>query len=79
MNLGGDLGADKTAAASLRAPLAPARPAGEGPTRLSLAARILLWDFERGSPAYDLLIVFLILVLAAVPGAWWADPMTPRP
>ena len=78
MNLEGDLGASKIAA-SLRAPLAPVRPEGESPTRLSLAARILLWDFDRGSLAYDLLIVFLILVLAAVPGAWWADPMTLRP
>jgi hypothetical protein len=45
---------------------------------LSLGARSLLWDFERGSLAYDLLCLFLALVLLLVPAAWWGDPMVPR-
>jgi hypothetical protein len=47
--------------------------------RLSLRARLLLWDFERGSLAYDLLCLLLLLLLLAVPGAWWGDPMIARP
>jgi hypothetical protein len=46
---------------------------------LSLRARILLWDFERGALAYDLLCLFLALVLLAVPASWWSDPMIGRP
>ena len=38
-------------------------------------ARFLLWDYSRGSLAYDLLVALLVLVLLAVPGAWWGDPM----
>jgi hypothetical protein len=81
VNVGGDLGAgSKVAAASLRAPVAAARPEASAAARaLSVKARILLWDFERGSLAYDLLILFLVLLLVAVPASWWADPMIPRP
>jgi hypothetical protein len=80
VNLGGDLGAgSKVAAAPLRAPVAAAPAEASGAARtLSLKARILLWDFERGSLAYDLLILFLVLLLLLVPAIWWADPMTPR-
>jgi hypothetical protein len=46
--------------------------------RFSLRARLLLWDFERGSLAYDLLCLFLALLLLLVPAAWWGDPMIPR-
>jgi hypothetical protein len=46
---------------------------------LSRRARVLLWDFERGSLAYDLLCLFLLLLLLLVPAAWWGDPMAPRP
>ena len=46
---------------------------------LSRAARVLLWDFERGSLAFDILCAFLLLVLLLVPGAWWGDPMVTRP
>lgn len=45
---------------------------------LSLHARVLLWDFERGSFAYDLLCLLLLLLLLLVPAAWWADPMIAR-
>jgi hypothetical protein len=45
---------------------------------LSARARLLLWDFERGSLAYDLLCLFLVLLLLLVPAAWWGDPMVTR-
>ena len=66
----------------------PARAAGvadeppltrtlEGAT-LSPLARLLLWDYPRGSLAYDLMIVALILVLLLFPVDWWNDPMVLR-
>ena len=79
MNLGGDVSAKTAAAGSLGAAEAHAPVSAESTPALSRAARVLLWDFERGSLAYDLLCLFLVLLLAAVPGAWWGDPMIPRP
>lgn len=38
-------------------------------------ARFLLWDYERGSLAYDLLTLLVFVVLFVVPAALWADPM----
>jgi hypothetical protein len=43
--------------------------------RLGPLARFLLWDYSRGSLPYDLLVALLLLLLVAVPGAWWGDPM----
>ncbi len=37
--------------------------------------RLLLWDFERGSLAYDLLCLLLLLVIGLVPAAWLGDPL----
>ena len=42
---------------------------------LSPAARLLLWDFERGSLAYDVLCAILLLFLFLAPAAWLGDPM----
>jgi hypothetical protein len=42
---------------------------------LSRRARLLLWDFSRGSLAYDILCLIILLVLLLVPVAWWRDPM----
>jgi len=44
-------------------------------TPLPPLARFLLWDYSRGSLAYDLLVALLLLLLVAVPGAWWGDPL----
>lgn len=41
--------------------------------------RLLLWDYERGSLPYELLCLFLLLVLLLVPGGWWRDPMVTWP
>ena len=38
-------------------------------------ARFLLWDYSRGSLPYDILVALLVLLLVAVPGGWWGDPM----
>ena len=46
---------------------------------LSRRARLLLWDHERGSLPYDLLCLALLIVVVAVPAAWWGDPMMARP
>jgi len=40
---------------------------------------MLLWDYPRGSLAYDALCLFLLLLLLLVPGGWWADPMAVWP
>jgi hypothetical protein len=41
----------------------------------SRLARVLLWDFERASLAYDLLWAVIVLFLALVPPAWIGDPL----
>lgn len=45
---------------------------------LSRRARLLLWDYDRGSLPYDLLCLLLLLLLVAVPGSFWGDPLYPR-
>jgi hypothetical protein len=82
VNLGGGLGTGREAAAGPLRPadvLPAARAGAAAPeANLSPAARVLLWDFDRGSLAYDLLCLFLVLLLLAVPALWWGDPMVPR-
>jgi hypothetical protein len=46
---------------------------------LSPRARRLLWDYARGSLAYDLLCLLLFSAVFAVPPSWWGDPMWVRP
>ncbi|MCM2254838.1 MAG: hypothetical protein NDJ94_04120 [Vicinamibacteria bacterium] len=42
---------------------------------LSARARLLLWDYDRGTLAYDLLCIALFLVLTLTPAGMWGDPM----
>ncbi len=42
---------------------------------LSARARFLLWDYDRGSFAYDVLCVIVFGLLLAIPAAWWGDPL----
>ena len=42
---------------------------------LASPARLLLWDYERGSLAYDLLCLVMLLVLLLVPPGFWGDPL----
>jgi hypothetical protein len=44
-------------------------------SKLSPAVRLLLWDHDRGSPAYDVAFVVVVLLLLLVPGAFWGDPL----
>jgi hypothetical protein len=39
-------------------------------------ARVLLWDFERGSLPYDLVCLLLLLLLLVVQPGWLRDPMS---
>lgn len=42
------------------------------------AVRLLLWDYGRGSLAYDVAFVIVILLLLLVPGSFWGDPLWRR-
>ena len=46
---------------------------------LSRSARLLLWDYARGSLPYDLLCVLLLLIMVLIPPALLGDPMVVRP
>ena len=46
---------------------------------LSRPARLLLWDYARGSLPYDVLCVLLVLLMALLPPALLGDPMAARP
>jgi hypothetical protein len=37
--------------------------------------RLLFWDFDRGTLAYDALWLLILLFLALTPPAWLADPL----
>ena len=42
-------------------------------------ARLLLWDYERGGTAYDLLCLAMLVVVFLVPEAVWNDPLRMGP
>ena len=46
---------------------------------MSALRRVLLWDYERGSFAYDLVCLLVLLFIALAPGSWVGDPMAVRP
>jgi hypothetical protein len=37
--------------------------------------RLLLWDYARGSLAYDLAFLLVVLLVLLVPGGFWGDPL----
>ena len=45
---------------------------------LSRGARLLLWDYARGSLPYDVLCLLLVILMAAVPPGLLGDPMVTR-
>ena len=47
----------------------------ESRVRRSEAVRLLLWDYARGSLAYDLAFVAVVLLVLFVPGGFWGDPL----
>ena len=48
---------------------------GEGRVKRSALVRALLWDYARGSLAYDLAFLVVILLVLLVPGSFWGDPL----
>jgi hypothetical protein len=50
----------------------------ESRARRSAVVRLLLWDFARGSLAYDLAFLVVILLVLLVPGGFWDDPLWRR-
>jgi len=54
--------------------------AGVG-ARVKLAgwARLLLWDFERGSLPWDIVCLLMALFMLLVQPAWLGDPMARLP
>jgi hypothetical protein len=46
---------------------------------LSPRARPLLWDYERGALPYGVLCLVLLIIVLAVPPAWWGDPTIAHP
>ena len=46
---------------------------------LSPRARLLLWDYTRGSLPYDVLCLLLLLMMMLIPPVWLRDPMVARP
>ncbi len=50
----------------------------EGSLRLGPWVTLLLWDYPRGSLAYDLALLVVALVVLLVPGAFWGDPLGVR-
>ncbi len=46
---------------------------------LSWTARLLLWDYARGSMPYDILCVILVVLMALLPPAILGDPMRMGP
>jgi len=53
---------------------APAEPRA---STLRPLARLLLWDYDRTSLAYEAALVLVILILLLVPGSFWGDPLWP--
>jgi hypothetical protein len=47
----------------------------ESQGRRSATVRLLLWDYARGSLAYDLAFVVVVLLILLVPGGFWGDPL----
>jgi hypothetical protein len=46
--------------------------------RRGVLVRLLLWDYGRGSLAYDLAFVAVVLLVLLVPGGFWGDPLWPK-
>jgi len=48
------------------------------PPQLRGLLRFVLWDYERGSLAYDLMWLAILAFVLLVPGHWLADPLVAR-
>ncbi len=72
--------AGEVVSASVQASATPAAPGVAPPAAgpLRPAVRLLLWDYARGSLAYDLVLLLVALVVLLVPGSFWGDPLWVR-
>jgi len=43
--------------------------------RRSARVRLLLWDYARGSLAYDVALAVVLILVLLVPGGFWDDPL----
>ncbi len=50
----------------------------QGRARRSTLFRLLLWDYARGSLAYDLALLIVVLLVLLVPAGFWGDPLRVR-
>ncbi len=50
----------------------------EAALKLRAGVRLLLWDYPRGSLAYDLALLVVSTIVLLVPGAFWGDPLWSR-
>jgi hypothetical protein len=52
----------------------------DDPSRVnrSVLVRLLLWDYGRGSLAYDLALLLVALLVLLVPAGFWGDPLWVR-
>jgi hypothetical protein len=53
--------------------------ARDGYMQLSPLIRLLVWDYERGALAYDIVCLILLLLLLFFPPQWLHDPMVIGP
>jgi hypothetical protein len=47
----------------------------ESRVRRSATVRLLLWDYARGSVAYDVAFAVVVMLVLLVPGRFWGDPL----
>jgi hypothetical protein len=50
-------------------------PRAAASSTLRPLVRLLLWDYDRGSLAYEIALVLVFLLIFLVPGAYWGDPL----
>ena len=43
--------------------------------KLSPTVRFVLWDYARGSLAYDVAFLVVVAIVLLVPGWFWGDPL----
>jgi hypothetical protein len=50
----------------------------QGRVKRSELVRLLLWDYARGSLAYDLAVLVVALLVLLAPVSFWGDPLRLR-
>lgn len=50
----------------------------ESRVKRSAMVRLLLWDYARGSLAYDVAVLLVVLLVLLAPAGFWGDPLLVR-